>query len=167
MRGCGHAHHHDDLYLGAASGNPPGYVDRELLTYWSEKNPLPNHRELLIRLGVSESKLSKMEAEEEALVDTARKDMEDTAWPEGNSVTKSVTSLHDASTHSEQFDRFGVSLSGGESPVIIGEVDIEFSDAANSWTYSKAIQNGMVSLCLLYTSPSPRDQRGSRMPSSA
>ena len=27
MRGCGHAHHHDDLYLGSASGNPPGYVD--------------------------------------------------------------------------------------------------------------------------------------------
>ena len=23
MRGCGHAHHHDDLYLGASSGNPP------------------------------------------------------------------------------------------------------------------------------------------------
>ena len=26
---------------------------------------------------------------------------------------------------------------------------------------------GMASYCLLYTSPSPRDQRGSRMPSSA
>ena len=35
-------------------------------------------------------------------------------WPEGNTVTKGVTSLHDASTHSEQFERFGVSLSGGE-----------------------------------------------------
>ena len=150
MRGCGHAHHHDDLYLGAASGNPPGYVDRELLTYWSNKDPLPNHRDLLVRLGVSESKLSKMEAEEQALVDAARKEMEETAWPEGNSVTKGVTSLHDATTHSEQFDRFGVSLSGGEGPVPIGEVDVEFSDAANSWTYSKAIQNGMVSLADKY-----------------
>ena len=27
--------------------------------------------------------------------------------------------------------------------------------------------NSLVQLCLLYTSPSPRDQRGSRMPSSA
>ena len=27
--------------------------------------------------------------------------------------------------------------------------------------------SGIVSACLLYTSPSPRDQRGSRMPSSA
>ena len=26
---------------------------------------------------------------------------------------------------------------------------------------------GMINNCLLYTSPSPRDQRGSRMPSSA
>ncbi len=150
MRGCGHAHHHDDLYLGAASGNPPGYVDRELLTYWSEKDPLPNHRDLLVRLGFSENKLSKMEAEEQALVDAARNEMENTAWPEGNSVTKGITSLHDASTHSEQFDRFGVSLSGDDSPVSIGEVDIEFSDAANSWTYSKAIQNGMVSLADKY-----------------
>ena len=28
-------------------------------------------------------------------------------------------------------------------------------------------ENGLSRLCLLYTSPSPRDQRGSRMPSSA
>ena len=28
-------------------------------------------------------------------------------------------------------------------------------------------RSGMISFCLLYTSPSPRDQRGSRMPSSA
>ncbi|MGB1934497.1 MAG: thiamine pyrophosphate-dependent enzyme, partial [Candidatus Poseidoniaceae archaeon] len=43
MRGCGHAHHHDDLYLGAPSGTPPGYVDRELLTYWENKDPIPTH----------------------------------------------------------------------------------------------------------------------------
>ena len=30
-----------------------------------------------------------------------------------------------------------------------------------------SLQYGWLSLCLLYTSPSPRDQRGSRMPSSA
>ena len=29
------------------------------------------------------------------------------------------------------------------------------------------LNDGQVSHCLLYTSPSPRDQRGSRMPSSA
>ena len=28
-------------------------------------------------------------------------------------------------------------------------------------------EDGTVDICLLYTSPSPRDQRGSRMPSSA
>ena len=31
----------------------------------------------------------------------------------------------------------------------------------------KGIENRMLQNCLLYTSPSPRDQRGSRMPSSA
>ena len=30
-----------------------------------------------------------------------------------------------------------------------------------------AEESGVITLCLLYTSPSPRDQRGSRMPSSA
>ena len=29
------------------------------------------------------------------------------------------------------------------------------------------VEFGVMSICLLYTSPSPRDQRGSRMPSSA
>ena len=29
------------------------------------------------------------------------------------------------------------------------------------------VYGSMVTVCLLYTSPSPRDQRGSRMPSSA
>ena len=31
----------------------------------------------------------------------------------------------------------------------------------------QAIRDGLDCVCLLYTSPSPRDQRGSRMPSSA
>ena len=42
----------------------------------------------------------------------------------------------------------------------------------SSFNSSKRIENGKVVIglygdCLLYTSPSPRDQRGSRMPSSA
>ena len=54
MRGCGHAHHHDDLYLGNESGTPPGYVDRDLLAYWEAKDPLPTHRQLLLDLGLEE-----------------------------------------------------------------------------------------------------------------
>ena len=38
------------------------------------------------------------------------------------------------------------------------------SSDGNSW---KDIGNNISNTCLLYTSPSPRDQRGSRMPSSA
>ena len=33
--------------------------------------------------------------------------------------------------------------------------------------YTAGAANGGINVCLLYTSPSPRDQRGSRMPSSA
>ena len=39
-------------------------------------------------------------------------------------------------------------------------------DAADNGT-GQAIDTGSSDSCLLYTSPSPRDQRGSRMPSSA
>ena len=44
----------------------------------------------------------------------------------------------------------------------IGDVDLE-SVAGGAKTSSNERNGG----CLLYTSPSPRDQRGSRMPSSA
>ena len=61
-----------------------------------------------------------------------------------------AASLHDASTHSEQFERFENSNEGGNSPLEIGEISIEFSDVPNAWTFSKAIQNGMVSLAEKY-----------------
>ena len=37
---------------------------------------------------------------------------------------------------------------------------------ASGFTY-EGTARGLLKICLLYTSPSPRDQRGSRMPSSA
>ena len=37
----------------------------------------------------------------------------------------------------------------------------------NGWGFNTTPQAALNNRCLLYTSPSPRDQRGSRMPSSA
>ncbi|PXF24832.1 MAG: hypothetical protein CXX70_10130 [Methanobacteriota archaeon] len=150
MRGCGHAHHHDDLYLGAASGNPPGYVDRGLLTYWAEKDPLPNHRELLIQFGADDKELESMEEQEQASVDAARDEMMEMPWPEGNTVTRGVTSLHDAASHAEQYDRFGSEVALVDPPLAPGESSLEFSEASNTWTYSRAIQSGMVSIAEKY-----------------
>ena len=45
---------------------------------------------------------------------------------------------------------------------IIGDVTLE----KNTSIWFNAVLRGDID-CLLYTSPSPRDQRGSRMPSSA
>ena len=104
MRGCGHAHHHDDLYLGAPSGTPPGYVDRELLDYWEKKDPIPTHRELLISLGVKEADIDSMEIEEESLVNSAREHVEKMEWARPETVTKGVTSLHDADTHQDHLN---------------------------------------------------------------
>ena len=146
MRGCGHAHHHDDLYLGSASGNPPGYVDRDLLTYWSEKDPLPNHRELLVEMGVGENILDTILDEEEAAMESAREALENMEWPEGNSVVKGITSLYDAQSHDSQISRIGNDLEIPKPLLKPGEYSIEFSDAANSWTYSRSIQNAMARL---------------------
>ena len=49
----------------------------------------------------------------------------------------------------------------GAIPFVMGETDARFVDA-----FFEAM-SGLTTTCLLYTSPSPRDQRGSRMPSSA
>jgi pyruvate/2-oxoglutarate/acetoin dehydrogenase E1 component/TPP-dependent pyruvate/acetoin dehydrogenase alpha subunit len=146
MRGCGHAHHHDDLYLGATSGNPSGYVDRELLTYWAEKDPVPNHRELLVQSGCDEQTLDAMESEEQDSADAAREEMKGMPWPEGYTVTKGITSLHDAPSHTEQYERFGREVGLTECPLESGEDALEFSDASNARTYSRAIQDAMASI---------------------
>ena len=76
MRGCGHAHHHDDLYLGSETGTPPGYVDKDLIEYWEAKDPVTTHRELLLNLGVKEDELESMELEEAELVRTSREKLD-------------------------------------------------------------------------------------------
>jgi pyruvate/2-oxoglutarate/acetoin dehydrogenase E1 component/TPP-dependent pyruvate/acetoin dehydrogenase alpha subunit len=153
MRGCGHAHHHDDLYLGAPSGNPPGYANKEMLTYWEEKDPLPNHRELLIQMGIDETSLSEMEQEAQAFVDDGRTAMEEMPWPEGHTVTKGITSIHNADTHEMQLERIQhQDVSTGDGPVPTGKTTLQFSDEANAWSYSRAIQNAMVAIAERYGS---------------
>ena len=150
MRGCGHAHHHDDLYLGSATGTPPGYVDRELLEYWSEKDPVPNHHELLIRNGCDEKLLAKMEADERQMVDNCRDELESMPWPEGHSVGEGVTSMTDARSHSQQISDLNKQASISEPPLSPGEESLIFSEASNSWTFSRSIQNAMVEIAESY-----------------
>ena len=46
-------------------------------------------------------------------------------------------------------------------------VETHFADIRDARKVTEIIQSVKPDFCLLYTSPSPRDQRGSRMPSSA
>ena len=60
----------------------------------------------------------------------------------------------------------GADLNGG-SPVV--SINREVIDPATWYGLGLLVNRGLIDSigCLLYTSPSPRDQRGSRMPSSA
>ena len=151
MRGCGHAHHHDDLYLGAPSGTPPGYVDRDLLSYWEAKDPIPTHRELLISLGISEDELAEMEAEESDLVDAAREHVESMDWADPKTVTKGVTSLHDADTHEDHLIRLsGNSIHENKEAILeVGECLLNYAESGG-WTYSRAIQQAMCDIAEQY-----------------
>ena len=151
MRGCGHAHHHDDLYLGAPSGTPPGYVDRDLLSYWEAKDPIPTHRELLISLGISEDELTEMEAEESDLLDAAREHVESMDWADPKTVTKGVTSLHDADTHEDHLNRLsGSSIHEKHETVLeVGECLLNYAESGG-WTYSRAIQQAMCDIAEQY-----------------
>ena len=151
MRGCGHAHHHDDLYLGNPSGTPPGYVDRELLAYWEAKDPLPTHRELLIDLGVEEETLAAMEQQENDAVEEARKALLEMSWPEPETVTKGVTSLNDADTHSDHLSRLtgAESTAPVEAPLDIGQRAWAYAEHGG-WTYARAIQQAMADIATMH-----------------
>ena len=151
MRGCGHAHHHDDLYLGNPSGTPPGYVDRELLTYWEAKDPIPTHRSLLLGLGIDEERLETMEAEEEAAVESARKALLEMDWPEPETVTKGVTTLHDADTHEDHLQRYSghARPESVSAPLEVGERAWAYAEKGG-WTYARAIQQAMADVATMH-----------------
>ena len=150
MRGCGHAHHHDDLYLGSQSGTPPGYVDRDLLSYWEAKDPLPTHRELLLNLGVEEQQIIDIEDEEKSLIEQDHKILLEMDWPKPETVTKGVTTLNDADTHSQHLERLkGKEHQFSSSPLEAGELSIQYAKSGG-WTYARAIQQAMADIADRY-----------------
>jgi len=150
MRGCGHAHHHDDLYLGSETGTPPGYADRELLQYWSAKDPVTTHRQLIIDLGVDESELDLMEKEEKELIDDEKSSLLDMDWPNPETVTKGVTSISNAETHQDHLNRIKNPNNDVEvANLSVGQTTLEYAQSGG-WTYARAIQQAMVDIANRY-----------------
>lgn len=148
MRGCGHAHHHDDLYLGAPSGNPPGYVDRDLLEYWAAKDPIPTHEEHLLHLGVDPEDLEALASEANDEADSAWAATEAMPWPEPDSVRIGVTALTDADAHEDHLDRLrsGPRQPDHPAPLEPGERRWNATTERGGWTYARAIQQAMVAI---------------------
>ena len=68
--------------------------------------------------------------------------------------------------HSEQSIKYGTNLVGGVTPGKGGQIHLN-KPVFNSVKEAKDKTNANATICLLYTSPSPRDVVPSRMPSSA
>jgi pyruvate/2-oxoglutarate/acetoin dehydrogenase E1 component len=92
-----------------------------------------------------------MEAAESADVETARSSLLDMAWPEPDTVTKGVTSLHDADTHSDRQRRLkGEGRSApSDAPLKVGERAWTTSEKGG-WTYARAIQQAMADIADLH-----------------
>ena len=86
----------------------------------------------------------------------------------GQGVTNgSVTSDQGYNGYAQvRFKRI-VGYEGGTTGVTTGDVFIDGSGTQDNGVNFFASGTGTTSSCLLYTSPSPRDMRRSRMPSSA
>ncbi len=150
MRGCGHAHHHDDLYLGSESGTPPGYVDRELLDYWAAKDPISTHRELLLNLGVSEDDIIELENQEKQLVEADYDSLLAMDWPNPETVTKGITSISDAESHQDHLNRLSNPTSNYEEAALpVGISTLSYAESGG-WTYARAIQQAMVDIANRY-----------------
>ena len=87
-----------------------------------------------------------MESEEQNHVDEARKLVEAMAWPDPETVTKGVTTLHDARTHNDHLNTIG-SASDVQSLAIHQPLDYVES---GGWTYARAIQQAMVDIANTY-----------------
>ena len=150
MRGCGHAHHHDDLYLGSESGTPPGYVDRELLDYWAAKDPISTHRELLLNLGVSEDDIIELENQEKQLVEADYDSLLAMDWPNPETVTKGITSISDAESHQDHLNRLSNPTSNYQAAALpVGISTLSYAESGG-WTYARAIQQAMVDIADRY-----------------
>ena len=150
MRGCGHAHHHDDLYLGSESGTPPGYVDRDLLDYWAAKDPIKTHRELLLNLGVSEEDIIELEHQEKQLVEADYDSLLAMEWPSPETVTKGITSISDAESHQDHLTRLSnPHLDFHEARLPVGQSTLNYAESGG-WTYARAIQQAMVDIANRY-----------------
>ena len=150
MRGCGHAHHHDDLYLGSESGTPPGYVDRELLDYWAAKDPISTHRELLLNLGVSEDDIIELENQEKQLVEADYDSLLAMDWPNPETVTKGITSISDAESHQDHLNRLSNPTSNYQAAALpVGISTLSYAESGG-WTYARAIQQAMVDIANRY-----------------
>ena len=64
-------------------------------------------------------------------------------WPDPESVINGVTMMSNARTHDQQLEILEKGSEKYASPIL---TPMEFSDASNAWTFSKAIQSAMVEI---------------------
>ena len=95
--------------------------------------------------------MKQIEDEESELLDSARKHVEEMEWADPTTVTKGVTSLHDADTHEDHLRRLSGSIINSEHQAVldVGECLLEYAESGG-WTYSRAIQQAMCDIAEYY-----------------
>ena len=87
-------------------------------------------------------------------------------------IFKAANSLNDGDPNASFLKKIGEATKNQiaksiKIPVLIGGNTLVTGENAYHFISDEISEKDWIRLCLLYTSPSPRDQRGSRMPSSA
>ena len=102
-------------------------------------------------MGVDEALLLEMETAEADGVEAARNTLLEMPWPEPETVTKGVTSLHDADTHAARLARMkgDLRLNPSDAPLKVGE-RVWTTTEKGGWTYARAIQQAMSDIADLH-----------------
>ena len=142
-------------------GNSPVVVSRApLKDYEPERGVQPNDRHsdgalLLHRIEANERKEEKERKEQAPKTLRVDSDLWTKDWKEGGSGLDLDINLGTKRTSNRHWNA---------AKDLLGKVGKPLLDSVLT---RKPVHNPLPDSCLLYTSPSPRDQRGSRMPSSA
>ena len=139
MRGCGHAHHHDDLYLGNPSGTPTGHTSiANCWTTGQQKTPF----QPIVHCCWNWEPRGRHGSHGGGRGGCSRgcKSLRFWPWrgPSPRPSPRASTTLHDADTHADHLQRYtGLDRTPDtDAPLQVGELAWTYAEKGG-WTYAR------------------------------